>query len=115
MSHIRSAADPLSEVAVELGQKTRQKSQGQRPPLYRVLIHNDNYTTMDFVIRVLMDIFHKSEEEAVETMWKVHLEGIGVAGTYPREIAETKMARAEAEAASHEFPLRFSMQPEETP
>jgi ATP-dependent Clp protease adaptor protein ClpS len=111
MTHIRSPSSPAGEtdLAAEASQKTRL----QKPPLYRVLIHNDNYTTMDFVVWVLMGIFHKPEGEAVETMWKVHLEGVGVAGIYPREIAETKIARAEMEAEVKEFPLRFSMEPEE--
>jgi ATP-dependent Clp protease adaptor protein ClpS len=106
MTHTRS---PEADVAVE----TEQRTQLKRPPLYKVLIHNDNYTTMDFVVRILMDIFHKPENEAVEVMWKVHHEGVGVAGIYSREIAETKMARAKAEAVAYEFPLRFSMEPEE--
>ena len=68
---------------------------------------------MEFVIRVLMDVFHKPENEATETMWKVHIEGVGVAGLYPREIAETKMSQARMMAVAHEFPLRFSMEPAE--
>jgi len=112
MTHTHSPVSPLEEADVAtMGQ---QRTRLQKPPLYQVLIHNDHYTTMDFVIRVLMDIFHKPESEAVETMWKVHLEGVGVAGIYPREIAETKMTRAQTEAMAHEFPLRLSMQPEET-
>jgi len=111
MTHIRSAAGPLGEADVAV--QAEQKTQLKKPPLYKVLIHNDNYTTMDFVVRILMEIFHKPENEAIETMWKVHLEGVGVAGIYSREIAETKMARAEAEAAANEFPLRFSMEPQE--
>jgi len=113
MTHIRSPESPLGETDVAV--ETKQRTQLKKPPLYKVLIHNDNYTTMEFVVQVLMDVFHKPESEAVETMWKVHLEGIGVAGVYPREIAETKMAYAQAQAAANEFPLRFSMKPEEAP
>jgi ATP-dependent Clp protease adaptor protein ClpS len=111
MTHIRSPASPPSETDVAV--ETKQKTQLQRPPLYKVLIHNDNYTTMDFVVNILMGIFRKPEGEAIEIMWKVHLEGVGVAGIYPREIAETKIAHAEIEAEMKEFPLRFSMEPEE--
>jgi len=113
MTSIPSSASPSGEA--EVAAQTKQRTQLKRPPLYKVLIHNDNYTTMDFVVRVLVEIFHQPENEAVETMWKVHIEGVGVAGIYSREIAETKMARAQAEATAHEFPLRFSMHPEEAP
>ncbi|MCL2012362.1 MAG: ATP-dependent Clp protease adaptor ClpS [Cystobacterineae bacterium] len=106
---ISSPTSPSIETAIEV----EQRAQLKKPPLYKVLIHNDHYTTMDFVVRVLMDIFHKPENEAVETMWKVHLKGIGLAGVYTREIAETKVECAQALAIAHEFPLRLSMEPEE--
>jgi len=111
MTHLPSPAAPAGET--DLAVKAKQGTQTREPPLYKVLIHNDNYTTMDFVVWVLTDIFHKPENEAIETMWKVHLEGVGVAGVYPREIAETKAACAQAEAAAREFPLRFSLEAQE--
>ncbi|MCL2626868.1 MAG: ATP-dependent Clp protease adaptor ClpS [Cystobacterineae bacterium] len=109
MTRPLSTTHPADEADVAL--EVEKRVQLQKPPLYKVLIHNDNYTTMEFVIHVLMEVFHKPENEAVETMWKVHMEGIGVAGIYPREIAETKMSQAQTLAVAQEFPLRFSMEP----
>src|SRR6185295_5975789 len=86
--------------------RTRPKEKLKRPPMYRVLLHNDNYTTRDFVVAVLKEVFHKSETDAVQIMLHVHYNGIGVAGVYPYEVAE-KLAR------ENEYPLRLSMEPED--
>jgi ATP-dependent Clp protease adaptor protein ClpS len=84
-----------------------------RPPLYRVLLHNDHYTTREFVVDVLRSVFHKSETEAVQIMLHVHNNGVGVAGVYPFEVAETKIRTVEKLARESDFPLRLSMEPEE--
>ncbi|HZN94404.1 MAG TPA: ATP-dependent Clp protease adaptor ClpS, partial [Myxococcales bacterium] len=63
--------------------RTKPKEKLKRPPLYRVLLHNDNYTTRDFVVAVLKEVFHKTESDAVRIMLHVHYNGIGVAGVYP--------------------------------
>ena len=97
------------EVATEKRTRTRPK----KPPLYRVLLHNDDYTTRDFVVFVLASIFHRSEPDAIGIMLHVHHTGVGVAGVYTREIAETKIQTVEQMAQEHEFPLRLSMEPEE--
>ena len=85
----------------------------KKPTLYKVLLHNDNYTTREFVVAVLKEIFHKSETDAVQIMLHVHYNGIGVAGVYTFEVAETKIRIVEAAAQDNGFPLRLSMEPEE--
>ena len=82
----------------------------KKPKMYKVLLHNDDYTTMEFVVFVLQGIFHRSEADALQIMLHVHKNGIGVAGVYSYEIAETRIAQVEALARQHEFPLRCSME-----
>ena len=90
---------------------TRVNTELKRPPPYRVLLHNDDYTPMDFVVMILEVVFKKAEPEAVEIMLDVHKRGRGVAGVYPFAIAETKLARAHEYAEENEYPLRCSMEP----
>jgi len=82
----------------------------EQPPLFKVLLHNDDYTTMEFVVFVLESVFGMVEEEAVQVMLNVHLRGIGVAGIYPFEIAEMKVEKATALAREQEFPLLVTME-----
>ena len=77
----------------------------RRPPLYKVLLHNDDYTSMEFVVFILQSIFGRSEGEAVHIMLNVHNEGIGVAGIYTYEVAEMKVAKVTSTAQANEFPL----------
>lgn len=84
----------------------------KEPRKFRVLLHNDDYTTMEFVVEVLKRFFQKSEAEAMEVMLKVHQEGRGVAGVYSFEIAETKAAQVEDAARSRGFPLKCTYEPE---
>ena len=84
----------------------------EEPPLYRVLLHNDDYTTMDFVVMVLEQIFHKNPSEATHIMLMVHKQGVGVCGVYPAEIAETKIDAVHVLAAEAGFPLKASMEKE---
>lgn len=93
--------------------ETKKKEKLQKPPLYKVLFHNDNYTTMEFVVAVLREIFNKSESDAVSVMLNVHRNGMGVAGVYTWEVAETKLRKTEALARASDFPLRLSLEPEE--
>ncbi len=102
--------DPDSEVLTE----SRTEKKLKKPPLYRVLLHNDNYTTRDFVVAVLKEVFHKSEPEAIQIMLHVHNNGVGVAGVYTFEVAETKIKTVEKLARENEFPLRLSLEPEES-
>jgi len=90
--------------------REHQGTQTILPRLYKVLLHNDNYTTMDFVIEVLEGIFAKSPAEAFRIMLTVHENGVGVCGDYLFEIAETKVAQVHEKARRHGFPLRASME-----
>lgn len=87
-----------------------QKSRVKPPPLFKVLLLNDDYTPMDFVVTVLQTIFFMSREQATQIMLKVHREGSGVCGVYPRDIATTKVEQVMAFARRHEHPLRCVMQ-----
>jgi len=91
-------------------EKTQEKT--RKPPLYRVLLHNDDYTTMQFVVEVLEAIFHKSPAEAHRIMMSVHTRGHGVCGVYTHEVAETKVAAVHDRAREHGFPLRASLEEE---
>lgn len=83
-----------------------------KSPLYRVILHNDDYTTMPFVVEILETIFQKSPAEAYRVMIHVHTKGSGVAGIYPHEIAETKLALVHETAREQGFPLRASLEEE---
>jgi ATP-dependent Clp protease adaptor protein ClpS len=93
--------------------ETKKKEALKKPPLYRVVFHNDNYTTMEFVVFVLRSVFHKSETDAVTIMLHIHQTGVGVAGVYSREVAETKVEKTHALAKEHEYPLKLSLEPED--
>lgn len=82
----------------------------KQPRMYQVLLHNDNYTTMDFVVSILIKIFRKSMEQATSIMLSVHKKGIGIAGIYPRELAETKINSTHILAREAGFPLRCTLQ-----
>lgn len=82
------------------------------PPLYRVLLINDDYTTMDFVVEVLRSVFNKPTEEAMRIMLNVHHAGAGLCGVYAYEIAETKVDTVHALAREHGFPLKSTMEKE---
>ncbi|MBP7778204.1 MAG: ATP-dependent Clp protease adaptor ClpS [Acidobacteria bacterium] len=103
-----AAADPSSGVLIE----PRPELERTPPRSWRVLLHNDDYTTQEFVVWVLETVFAKTATEAMTIMLHVHHAGVGVAGIYTKEIAETKVAATERLAEQHEYPLRVSMEPE---
>ncbi len=90
---------------------TKDKVETQEPPMYSVILLNDDYTTMDFVIMVLQSVFKKSSKESEGIMMAVHEKGRGVAGTYIREVAETRIAIVHQLARQNEYPLRCTMEP----
>jgi len=108
MSSEDKGGAPKRQESVEVKERARTK----RPPLYKVLLHNDDYTTKEFVVMVLQAVFHLGEVDANRIMMHVHENGIGVAGVYPYEIAETKIAKTMQLARRYEYPLQLSMEPE---
>ena len=87
-------------------------SEIEEPPMYRVMLLNDDYTTMDFVVEVLVYVFQKSSDEAMRIMLNVHRSGVGVCGVYPYEVAETKVETVEVLARENGFPLKCIMERE---
>ena len=84
----------------------------KEPSMYKVLLHNDDYTSMEFVVEILLSVFNKSIEDATMIMLKVHKEGIGICGVYTFEVAETKMDTVHALAREREFPLKCTLEKE---
>ena len=103
---IKKGPDREGELEVE------ERTQTKRPRRYRVLLHNDDYTTMDFVVMVLMQVFNKSSTEATQIMLHVHHKGQGLCGTFTKEVAETKVHQVTTAAKEAGFPLLCSMEPE---
>ena len=84
----------------------------ERPRMWRVLLHNDDYTTQEFVVWILEMIFHKDRGEAFDIMMSVHRSGMGLAGVYTHDVAETKVKTTKQMAEEHEFPLLVTMEPD---
>ena len=98
--------DPAGVFQEDAG--VQQKPRVQEPKLFRVLLHNDDYTTMDFVVKVIVSVFHKPAAEATKIMLDVHQKGRGVVGVYTYDIAATKVSQVHEMARQSEFPLRAS-------
>ena len=88
------------------------KTRLEKPKMYKVLLHNDDFTTMEFVVFVLQYVFKRSENEAFAVMLKVHNEGVGVAGIYPHDIADMKSRKAMNLARAREYPLLATVEEE---
>ena len=91
---------------------TKSRDKTREPSMYKVLLHNDDYTTMDFVVEILKFVFHKSEERATTIMLNVHEKGVGVCGVYTYDIASTKVNTVHMLARERGYPLRCSMEEE---
>lgn len=82
----------------------------KRPPLYKVILLNDDFTPMDFVVQILTDFFNMSQERATQVMLQVHTQGVGVAGTYTKDVAETKVHIVNDYSREHHHPLMCTME-----
>jgi ATP-dependent Clp protease adaptor protein ClpS len=102
--------DGMHEGGIVTERHTRPVTKTKRPPLYKVILLNDDYTPMEFVVEILKAIFHKPHAEATRIMLHVHQNGMGVAGVYPCEIAETKVRTVEEIARQNEYPLKCVME-----
>jgi ATP-dependent Clp protease adaptor protein ClpS len=102
--------DQNTEQGTDIAVIAEKKVMTEQPPLYRVLLHNDDFTPMDFVINILEKFFNKNHAEATEIMLSVHNKGLGVCGVYPFEIAETKVAFVTEHARENEYPLQCTME-----
>lgn len=98
--------------APQLANATGKQHRRAQPKLFKVFMHNDDYTTMDFVIEVLQSIFHKESAEATVLMLQIHRYGQALCGLYPFEIAETKVVKVHKQAREAGFPLRCTLEPE---
>ncbi len=98
--------DTHEDVVTELKEKTTE------PPMYRVILHNDDYTPRDFVVEILVTVFNKGRDGATDLMWLVHRSGKGGVGVYPFDIAETKIKTASDISREFGFPLQLTMEKE---
>jgi ATP-dependent Clp protease adaptor protein ClpS len=94
------------------GELSETRDEIAEPPLYKVLIHNDDFTTKDFVVELLVVVFNKSLEEATQIMWQAHRNGTGLCGIYPLEVAETKVRVVTEAARENGFPLKLTIEEE---
>ncbi len=107
-----TAGDDKDDPGFGTGVATKTRPKTKRPSMYRVLLLNDDYTPMEFVVEVLEVIFKKSHEEAVQIMLHVHQNGVGVCGVYTYEVAETKVAQVLDAARRNQHPLQCTMEKE---
>lgn len=96
----------------EIDVLTEQETKLEKPKLFKVILHNDDFTTMEFVVFVLQYVFNRSDADAVSIMLKVHNEGIGIAGIYPFEVASMKSEKAMNLAKAREYPLLCTVEEE---
>ena len=96
----------------DLGLLDRHKDKVEPPKKFKVVLYNDDYTSMDFVVAILEKIFHRSKADATAIMLNVHNSGRGIAGVYSREIAETKVGQVKATATAYKVPLLAEAEPE---
>ncbi|MEM9292020.1 MAG: ATP-dependent Clp protease adaptor ClpS [Acidobacteriota bacterium] len=109
-----SSGSPGDAPEDDLGEQiaTRERTRVRRPRKFKVLLHNDDYTSMDFVIQVLKTYFYRSDLDAQRIALEVHHKGVGIAGVYPWDVAETKVAQVTRDAREQGMPLRLSIEAE---
>jgi len=105
MSNFEPYEDNDSGIALQ-----EAKPKLKKPPLYKVILLNDDFTPMDFVIEILMDFFAMSEQKATQVMLQIHTQGVGVCGIYSKDVAETKVYIVNEHSRSHQHPLLCSME-----
>jgi ATP-dependent Clp protease adaptor protein ClpS len=111
MSDEKRPDQPVKSRERQTGLALDERTRTKKPPMYKVLLHNDDYTTKEFVVWVLQSVFHRSEGDAIAIMNHVHSNGVGIAGVYTFEVAETKVTKTMQLARSHEYPLQLSIEP----
>ncbi len=104
--------DRSSEREVVTQRRTRPQTKTRKPPLFKVVLLNDDYTPMEFVVELLKMVFNKPHAEATRIMLHVHQNGMGVAGVYPYELAESKVRTVEELARDSQYPLKCVMEKE---
>ncbi|MDD7986515.1 ATP-dependent Clp protease adapter ClpS [Lentisphaera marina] len=100
------------KISIEGDTALLEKRKVKRPSLFKVILHNDDYTPMDFVVYLIVEVFHKTEDEAAQLMLTVHVKGKAICGVYPKEIAESKVDKAMSLAKKEGHPLLCTMQKE---
>ncbi len=103
---------PGGNEAQTVGIATRIKPKTKKPDMFKVLLLNDDYTPMEFVIQILLDVFHRDRDTAMRIMLHVHQKGVGICGVYSYEIAETKVAKVIKSARQNQHPLQCTMERE---
>ena len=103
---------PTQESDIAVIEKTQKKEKLKKPKMYKVIFINDDFTTLEFVVGLLMKVFKKTLEEAMKLAKEIHTQGTGTAGVYTHEIAETKAAQSMALIQEHEHPLMVVMEAE---
>ncbi len=102
--------ESTSITSIESATMTQELPKVKEPARYHVLLHNDDYTPMEFVVQILQEFFDKSKEQATRIMFDVHNKGVGVCGSYTHEIAETKVAQIVKSARDSDYPLKCTME-----
>ncbi len=100
----------ITHIQINTSIQENQKQKLNKPPKYKIILHNDNYTTMEFVVFILIKIFHKNLENAKELMLKIHHKNKAIVGIYPKEVAEMKIKKVNEKAKEAEYPLKVTME-----
>jgi ATP-dependent Clp protease adaptor protein ClpS len=108
----RTPKRPNEEDGPQVGLATRTRPKTKKPDMYKVLLLNDDFTPMEFVVQILQNIFHRDHEAATKIMLHVHQRGVGVCGVYSYEVAETKVVQVVDVARQNQHPLRCTMEKE---